>query len=627
MQVADRADVSRSWENAHRDVACYFHAHGGCVQLCGAQDLTCTVTQVGDCTVYNISDVPRASAVNCHYSWTNETKHVLANQIEETAGLVTRNSINVLITSECFDKITLTRSCISETTELTAFCTANCSVMMKINEDKTKVQKQAMSYTWIALVVAAIVTLALVVFVLYCRFREKRHWALKGMESDFTGKEVVGNAHAKRKPGGDEGTLPHTLKYEGILLNLGPSFDFDVDDIMCLSPLGTSSAGGLSDRSESGKNPSSNTFQNEPLSIPSVAEGQELSRGDGDVMEGREELKKDVHLNVQDEEEDKGYFSMSYLKDCKRVNPQLSPATSSPMLRIGEVKVAEDDCHPESSAESGCHTQAVLHGPRVSFTVSDLCPTVSGLPSEPVISPVEALEGDVEEAWTIGPPMFESSVCHNVTVKLDAGSEQSRQVSEEVHGGVIEPLHKCQTTLSGEETTLDTSYETTLPLQVQVKSVVVAPNQLTSSSKPVASPLPDQNTKPAKPSPNKNRVSQTAKCSARSLRPVIFKREADWQHEKSLYVSSVTRHMNERSSAAPDVMTELLKLMTDVADQTPGAMGKQWQHPSDLTRRNYQRRFGNMVPKMSLHEWQAKNCTAHKRFAKVPKIFERSPFP
>ncbi|XP_044231535.1 S100P-binding protein-like [Thunnus albacares] len=429
------------------------------------------------------------------------------------------------------------------------------------------------------------------------------------------------------EPGGDEGTLPNTLKYEGILLNLGPAFDFDVDDIMCLSPVGTSSAGGFSDRSESGKNPSSNTFQNEPLSIPSVAEGQELGRGDGDVMEGREELKKDVHLNVQDEEEDKGYFSMSYLKDCKRVNPQLSPATSSPMLRIGEVKVAEDDCHPESSAESGCHTQAVLHGPHVSFTVSDLCPTVSGLPSEPVISPVEALEGDVEEAWTIGPPMFESSVCHNVTVKLDAGSEQSRQVSEEVQGGVIEPLHKCQTTLSGEETTLDTSYETTLPLQVQVKSVVVAPNQLTSSSKPVASALPDQNTKPAKPSPNKNRVSQTAKCSARSLRPVIFKREADWEHEKSLYVSSVTRHMNERSSAAPDVMTELLKLMTDVADQTPGAMGKQWQHPSDLTRRNYQRRFGNMVPKMSLHEWQAKNCTAHKRFAKVPKIFERSPFP
>lgn len=34
-----------------------------------------------------------------------------------------------------------------------------------------------------------------------------------------------------------------------------------------------------------------------------------------------------------------------------------------------------------------------------------------------------------------------------------------------------------------------------------------------------------------------------------------------------------------------DVMTELLNLMTHVADQTPGANGRQWQHPSDLTRR------------------------------------------
>lgn len=34
-----------------------------------------------------------------------------------------------------------------------------------------------------------------------------------------------------------------------------------------------------------------------------------------------------------------------------------------------------------------------------------------------------------------------------------------------------------------------------------------------------------------------------------------------------------------------DVMTELLKLMTHVADQTPGTTGGQWQHPSDLTRR------------------------------------------
>lgn len=116
-----------------------------------------------------------------------------------------------------------------------------------------------------------------------------------------------------------------------------------------------------------------------------------------------------------------------------------------------------------------------------------------------------------------------------------------------------------------------------------------------------------------------------------------------------------------------DVMTELVNLMSNVADQPPGS-GRQWQHPSDLTRRwvilygsakcffiviknclkwskgrpfqcklhgsgslfpfrNHQRRFGSAAPKVSLKEWQAKNCTTFKRFAKVPKIFERSQLP
>lgn len=32
-------------------------------------------------------------------------------------------------------------------------------------------------------------------------------------------------------------------------------------------------------------------------------------------------------------------------------------------------------------------------------------------------------------------------------------------------------------------------------------------------------------------------------------------------------------------------MAELMNLMTHVADQTPDTNGRQWQHPSDLTRR------------------------------------------
>ncbi|XP_029316821.1 S100P-binding protein [Cottoperca gobio] len=376
------------------------------------------------------------------------------------------------------------------------------------------------------------------------------------------------------EPGVDNGTVPHSLRCEKVLLN-APAFDCDVDDILSVNPLGKLVS-----------------CENKPVLNPTVAHGQELERGDGQVDEGREELES----NVKDEV----YFSMAYIEDLKMgknpsqsVYSQLPQDTSIPLL--GEVEVSQK-CHPECISEPGCHEQAALSRRHVSFPVCDSGPIVSG----PVLAsdncPVETLEDDVEEAWNIGSPILESSV--------------------------------FQTTLLEEESTLDTSYETSLPLQVQVKSVVVALNQL-MSTKTAAPTLAKQTAKPSKPSPDKNRGSVSAKCvsSARSQRPVIYDREVDWQREKRLYVHSVTSHMKEHPGANKDVMSELMTLMTHVADQTPGTDGTQWQHPSDLTRRNYQRRFGNETPKMTLHEWQSKNGTTQKRFAKVPKIFERSSFP
>ncbi|XP_039994144.1 uncharacterized protein LOC120795926 [Xiphias gladius] len=425
------------------------------------------------------------------------------------------------------------------------------------------------------------------------------------------------------EPGCNKRTVPQSFKLEKRVLNLAPAFDCDVDDILCLNPVGAHSAGGFSENVESCK--SINTFQNKPVLIPTVAHRQELDRGDWQVEEGREELKKEMYLNVKVDQDDKGYFSMSYIKDLKTGKsppqseyPPMPTATSSPLHRMGEVEGPQEQCYPESSSE-----QAMLSGQHVFFSFSDLYPPVSGPPLESVNSVVYSLEGDVEEMWNIGPPIFESSLCHSVTVNLNTDREHSRRETEEVK----EPIHECQATLSGEEATLDTSYETTLPLQVQVKSVVVAPSQrTTSSSKTVAPRLPEKNA--TKPNPE-DRVSLSGKCfsSGRSQRLAIFGREVEWEREKRLYVHSVTRHMNENPGTDHDVMTELRNLMTHVADQTPGSNDRQWQHPSDLTSRNYQRRFGNMMPKMPLNEWQFKNCTTHKRFAKVPKIFERSPFP
>ncbi|KAL6105749.1 s100pbp [Pungitius sinensis] len=208
---------------------------------------------------------------------------------------------------------------------------------------------------------------------------------------------------------------------------------------------------------------------------------------------------------------------------------------------------------------------------------------------------VETLEGDAEESWNIGRPLFESSL--------------------------------FQVMLGGEEDSLDTSYETTLPLQVKVKSVVVAPGQQTSS-KAAAPPVKERPAQPNEPSPHEKRHFETARsyADAGNKRPVIFDRERDLEHQKNLYVHSVTRHMKEHQGSN-QVMTELVNLMNHVADQRPVTQGRGWQHPSDLTRRNYQERFGNVIPKMTLREWYSQKNPQKKRFAKIPAFFQRSQFP
>ncbi|XP_056587812.1 S100P-binding protein-like isoform X2 [Triplophysa dalaica] len=99
--------------------------------------------------------------------------------------------------------------------------------------------------------------------------------------------------------------------------------------------------------------------------------------------------------------------------------------------------------------------------------------------------------------------------------------------------------------------------------------------------------------------------------------------EESWQRAKEMYMKSVIEHTESRR-AGNDVMTELHHLMNAVAGQRYGHQsgrdGTHWQHPADLTRRNYCVR-GRLL---SLSEWQKRNHLDFKRFVKVPDIFHRS---
>ncbi|KAG5856056.1 hypothetical protein ANANG_G00003880 [Anguilla anguilla] len=125
--------------------------------------------------------------------------------------------------------------------------------------------------------------------------------------------------------------------------------------------------------------------------------------------------------------------------------------------------------------------------------------------------------------------------------------------------------------------------------------------------------------------PQKRADQDDAKSGREHLRrPVVYDREADWEREKELYVAAVTSHMADSTPCGGGVMTELVNLMKTVARQGVGNGNEPWQHPSDLTRRNYGGGAGKA--RISLDEWQQRNRTTHCRFADVPE-FQRTPVP
>ncbi|XP_035608355.1 uncharacterized protein LOC118368400 [Oncorhynchus keta] len=494
-------------------------------------------------------------------------------------------------------------------------------------------------------------------------------------------------------------TLSH--EPEKVSMDLGPVFDFDVDDIMCLSPIDSDrgSDEGIeafvdscnSFYDDCTRNPSDgDTQQTKPFLAHSSTQNHvsregydigEREEGKGEKMVGEGERGKEGNEEINNQEDKEvvsieGFFSRSYLAALKAGKdvPPLQPRISSSPLFMGrevmqrlQVAVSDDGeppCPPGFPDPNG--GQAMVCQPHYSFTSEDVAYGLYGASLVAVEGADEGLEGTAGDDWSIGAPILESSLCHVAPVEFNAGCEGN---VVEGGGGVLDSVQECQVTLLAEEVTVEPSYE-------KVRSVLVVPSvQQSSSSQPstppeqkvsetrsVQKPSLEKNvvkttTRPVqKPSPGQNiikntivhkpslgqkvtkikpvqaastssdqKVVNTRPVQKTAPRPVVYDREEDWQREKWLYVDSVTRHIRENIGAGEGVMTELLNLMNHVADQRPGTNGRQWQHPSDLTRRNYQRRFGNDRTNYTLDEWQNQNYRNHQRFANLPQIFERSP--
>ncbi|KAJ7989013.1 hypothetical protein DPEC_G00315140 [Dallia pectoralis] len=459
-------------------------------------------------------------------------------------------------------------------------------------------------------------------------------------------------------------------EHEKVMLDLGPVFDFDVDEIMCLTPFD----------SDKGSDEDFEAVVDNGLSKPSFAHSptqghvtkEESNHAEGkagvDIVGGGRELGEGV-LSQQENEDavsDDAYFSRSYIKALGPVKVMSQAATPMQPHILLSPLVSEREEHQSTHVELGqgpplyatgsaesSGGSAVVSPLDQSFTQEDVSSGLCGAPLVPVDGAEAALEGAAGEMWCIGAPMLESSVCHN-------GPAEFNRTCEEKKG---------HDTL---EVTVETSYETTLPLNVQVRSVVVVPRVEQSSGK--STTLRDPETRDVLKPPEKNadktvpvqktlcrqtpvkskvvqppqnvikkdsvqKVTKSrpvhfssassnqevkTRCAQQSVpRPVVFKKAEDWQRETTLYVSSVTRHMKE--SPVAGVTNELDKLMNDVANQGPGIDSRNWQHPSDLTCRNFQTRFGLESTFYTLGQWQDRNYKDYRRFAEVPKVFKRSP--
>ncbi|XP_058856191.1 uncharacterized protein LOC131701550 isoform X2 [Acipenser ruthenus] len=113
---------------------------------------------------------------------------------------------------------------------------------------------------------------------------------------------------------------------------------------------------------------------------------------------------------------------------------------------------------------------------------------------------------------------------------------------------------------------------------------------------------------------------------SRKEREVMFK-DTELERRKEMYLQCVSGHITDHDEQNQGVMNELLSLMNTVARQEGRITDRQWQHPSDLTSRNYSSGADKLANKISLQDWQSKNRKYFRRFASIPDKFQRSQVP
>ncbi|XP_031320516.1 S100P-binding protein isoform X2 [Camelus dromedarius] len=85
---------------------------------------------------------------------------------------------------------------------------------------------------------------------------------------------------------------------------------------------------------------------------------------------------------------------------------------------------------------------------------------------------------------------------------------------------------------------------------------------------------------------------------------------SDLEEQKQSYLRNVIAHIEDPVDSNQGTLGELCALM----DQVHHMHNQKWQHPSDLTRRNYARFRQKSLQRYSLTQWVDRNMRSHHRF-------------
>ncbi|XP_073521758.1 S100P-binding protein [Phyllobates terribilis] len=94
-------------------------------------------------------------------------------------------------------------------------------------------------------------------------------------------------------------------------------------------------------------------------------------------------------------------------------------------------------------------------------------------------------------------------------------------------------------------------------------------------------------------------------------------------NEKNIYCNNVLMHIaRPRESISEDPSIELASLLNQISRENPN-----WQHPSNLSKRNHPRFEKKPSKLFTLNQWATENGGSYERFKDFPNTFQRSPIP